>query len=274
MEENLINAENLCYKAGKKYLLNNINWSVHKKEHWIIFGLNGSGKTTLLSIIAGYRTPTSGSLEIMGQKYTNENVLELRKQVGLVSSSIFEHFYNKEPVLNIVLSGKNGTLGIDEQITNDDVCKAKCLLCELRLEEKIKSTFDRLSKGERQNVLFARALMNQPKILLLDEPENGLDIYARSHMQNTIDDLAANGKVTLIYVTHFPERIRNEFSKCLLLRHGSAYAQGNAEDMFTSNQISNLLNENVQINKVKSFGYEINLDAPSKLTEICYGERK
>lgn len=274
MENYLIEAKNLCYKMGHKNLLYEINWTVQRNEHWIIFGLNGSGKTTLLSMISGYKIPTKGTLKIFGQQYSNENVLELRKQIGLVSSSFFDHYYNREPVLNIVLSGKLGTFGIDNTISNEDVRLAKKLLTELRLDDKLKSTFDQLSKGERQNVLLARALMNHPKILLLDEPENGLDIYARSHMQNTIDELAASGEVTLIYVTHYPDRIRKEFTKCLLLRHGCVFAKGNSDDMFTSQQMSLLFNKTANVKKNNNFGYDVAIDAPSFLSEICYQKKE
>lgn len=78
----LIKIENMSYKKGNKLLLNNLNWEVQQGENWVIFGLNGSGKTTLLSIIAGFNIPTSGKLEIFGETYNDNNILQLRRQIG------------------------------------------------------------------------------------------------------------------------------------------------------------------------------------------------
>ena len=82
-----------------------------KGEHWVVFGLNGSGKTTLLSIIAGFRGFTAGSVEVFGQPYTEENIIAQRKRVGWISSSFFDKYYQRESVMNIVLSGISGKLG-------------------------------------------------------------------------------------------------------------------------------------------------------------------
>lgn len=134
----LIKIENMSYKKGNKLLLNNLNWEVQQGENWVIFGLNGSGKTTLLSIIAGFNIPTSGKLEIFGETYNDNNILQLRRQIGWVSSSFFEKYFMKETVLDIVLSGKFGSFGVDYEVENEDVRWAKKILEELRLKEKVK----------------------------------------------------------------------------------------------------------------------------------------
>lgn len=89
MAEAVIQAERLCCQSGRHYLLKDVCWKVEAGEHWIVFGLNGSGKTTLLSIIAGFKQYTDGFLQVLGQTYTNENVLSLSKQIGWVSASYF-----------------------------------------------------------------------------------------------------------------------------------------------------------------------------------------
>ena len=105
MAEAVIQAERLCCQSGRHYLLKDVCWKVEAGEHWIVFGLNGSGKTTLLSIIAGFKQYTDGFLQVLGQTYTNENVLSLSKQIGWVSASYFDKYYTNETVLQIVLSG-------------------------------------------------------------------------------------------------------------------------------------------------------------------------
>ena len=107
-------------KAGYRYLLRDINWEVGRGEHWVVFGVNGSGKTTLLSIIAGFKHFTDGTVKVFGQEFSNDNILAIRERIGWVSSSFFDKYYSKESALNIVLSGKHGTLGLDEDITLED----------------------------------------------------------------------------------------------------------------------------------------------------------
>ena len=89
MCENVIRAKKLCCQSGKHYLLKDVDWDVCRGEHWIVFGLNGSGKTTLLSAIAGFKQPTDGLLEILGQQYNEDNLFELSRKIGWVSASFF-----------------------------------------------------------------------------------------------------------------------------------------------------------------------------------------
>lgn len=272
--EPIIKVRDLSYKVGQRYLLHHINWEVQPGENWIVFGLNGSGKTTLLSIVAGFKPFTEGSLEIMGQTYTNENILDIRKQVGWISSSFFDKYFSRETVLHVVLSGLSGSFGLNYDIQDEDVRRAKALLIELRMEHKMNTLFSLLSKGERQNVLIARAMLTQPKILLLDEPDNGLDVYAREHTQNTIQALAEDDEVTIIYVTHYPESILPQFDHCLLLRYGQIFAQGRTEDMLCSERISALMGDNVTVGREQDGRYRMRLNVPSKIRELCYGQRE
>lgn len=243
----IIETKGLGCKIGYRYLLKDINWQVKKGDHWVVFGMNGCGKTTLLSIIAGFRAYTHGDLQVFGEPYTKENILEFRKKIGFISSSFFDKALSCEAALDIVLSGKFGTLGVGYEISNQDVIYAKALLKELRLGDKINRPFDLMSKGERQNVLIARALMGKPEILVLDEPGTGLDVFAREYMLSTVQDLAENTSMTIIYVTHYTEEILPCFENCMLMRAGRMYAQGKTEDLFTDQKISALLEYPVHV---------------------------
>lgn len=242
-----IDIKNLNCKMGTHYLLKDINWTVEKGSHWVVFGMNGSGKTTLLSIIAGMRAFNTGNLTVLGEMYTEENVLDLRKKIGFISSSFFDKVLSKEAVLDIVLSGKFGTVGKSGNVSNTDIKCAKTLLQELRLRDKIDRPFDWLSKGERQSVLVARAIMGNPEILVLDEPSTGLDVYAREYLINTVQDFACNTDATIIYVTHYVEEISRNLDNCLLMKNGQIYMSGKTEDIFTANNLSTLLNYPVQL---------------------------
>ena len=269
-EDVIIKANKLCLQSGKRYLLRDIDWEVKRGEHWLVFGMNGCGKTTLLGTVAGFESQTGGTLEVFGQPYTNENILELRSKIGWVSGSFFDKCYSHESALNIVLSGLFGTLGINFFITDTQIRQAKALLREMRMGDKINTPFDFMSKGEQQNVLIARALMAEPEILVLDEPGTGLDVYAREHMLQTVQELAEKRQVTVIYVTHYPEEIQPFLQKTLLMQDGKVFAQGNTEDIMTSENISALLQDTVTIQHEAGNHIRMLLDASSAVGEICY----
>lgn len=238
--EMIIEIEGLSFKVGKRYLLDHIDWNIKKGENWVVFGLNGSGKTTLLSIIAGFGNPTIGKLKVFGQNYTADTILSVRKRIGFMSSSFFDKYYSKELALDIVLSGVNGFLGLSNKIQNSDIIKAKKLLTLLGMEHKSQQPFYELSKGERQKILIARALVSNPEILILDEPGTGLDVYAREQMLKIVRHLSGKG-ITIIYVTHYTEEILDLFDHCLLLKNGRIYRQGMTQELFTEENLSDFL---------------------------------
>ena len=247
MEESVIEVSHVCCKAGYRYLLNDVTWKVQAGERWVVFGMNGSGKTTLLSIIAGFKHYTSGDIRLFGEPLSDNNILKVRKRIGWVSSAFFDQHYTKESAMDIVLSAKSGTLGLDDTITLADRRLAKELLAALNLTDRINYTFDMLSKGERQHVLIARAFMTDPQILILDEPGTGLDVLARERLLATIKDLAAARDTTIIYVTHYPEEILPSFDKALLLRNGTVYKIGATQELFTSEVMSDFFSFPVNI---------------------------
>lgn len=249
MSTPIIDAKKLSLRAGRAFLLKDINWQVNQGEHWLVFGMNGSGKTTLLSMIAGFGAPSSGTLEVFGEAYSAENILAMRRRIGWVSASFFDKCYHHEQALDIVLSGLFGTLGVAFGVEAEDVRRAKRLLCWLGMEKNINKPLDMLSKGERQNVFIARALIAEPEILVLDEPGTGLDVYARARMLASVRKLAARGNVTVIYVTHYLEEVQPFLSKTLLLRGGRVYAQGATADVLTQENLSALLGEEVALYK-------------------------
>ncbi len=241
MREPIIKATHLGCRYGNKYILQGIDWEIYPGDHWLIFGLNGSGKTTLVTILAGYGYFSEGSLSVFGTPYTEENVLSKRKRIGLVSSSFFDRYYHDETVQDIVLSGLTGTLSFNMTITDRERKRALALAQALHIEDKLLMPFSRLSKGQRQNVLIARALINNPDILIMDEPATGLDVFNRELLLTTIKDLARHTAMTILYITHYTEEILPEFERTLLLKNGRVYRQGETEGLFESQPFSRFL---------------------------------
>ena len=257
----IIETKNLSVKSGQRYLIHNINWQIKKGEHWVIFGLNGSGKTTLLSIIAGFNGFTSGECRVFGEEHNEDNIFTHRQKIGWVSSSFFDKYLSWESAFDIVLSGVSGTLSRDFSVENADIKRAMELLEALRLKDKMYQPFCLMSKGERQCVLIARALISNPEILILDEPATGLDVYARKYILQTVENLAKNTEMTIIYVTHYIEEILPEFDKAILLKGGRIYKTGQTAELFTSAEISAFLGHEAEITRYgDKYAIDLTLD--------------
>lgn len=245
--EPIIQIQNLTLQTGSNRLLTDINWTINRGENWIVFGRNGSGKTTLLSTLVGFHKFQRGSLKINGIEFSAENMLQLRQEIGWVSSSFFAQYYRNEKVLDIVLSSWTGTLGVSSFPEDRAVVRAKQLLTDLGLRAKIEMPYSTLSKGEQQKVIIARAFLTDPKILIFDEPETGLDVVTREKLSNMIQKLSKSDNMTIIYVTHYLEEILTTFDNCLLLKQGTIYKQGKTAQLFSSDVMSDFLNEEVSI---------------------------
>ncbi|WP_126428379.1 ABC transporter ATP-binding protein [Brevibacillus marinus] len=222
-----------------KTILRDITWQVAAGEHWSLVGLNGSGKTTLLNIINGYIWPTKGEVSVLGEKFGRCDLRELRKQIGWVSSSLQERLYGQQTAEEIVLSGKFASIGLYDHIAEEDREQAAELLASFGCAPLLQRPYETLSQGERQKVLIARALMAKPRLLILDEPCNGLDLIARENLLAMIGQIAARAESpTLLYVTHHIEEILPCFSHTLLLRRGEIYKAGSTQEVLTTSNLS------------------------------------
>lgn len=246
----VISMENVSCIRDSHIILHNINWSVLPGEHWAIFGLNGSGKTTLLNIVNGYIYPSSGNVSVLGRVFGKYDLRELRKSIGWISSSLQERLYGNHTSESITLSGLFSTIGLYDQTTSADRERAHHLLEKLGCKHIIHKAYSTLSQGEKQKVLIARGLMNSPRLLILDEPCTGLDIFSREHMLETIGALAADrNSPSIIYVTHRTEEILPVFSNTLLLRQGRVFLSGRTDEIFTESNLSAFLETPVNVKK-------------------------
>lgn len=248
MMANVIQMKDVSWQRQGKSILNNINWQVSKGEHWAVLGLNGSGKTTLLNMVNGYIWPTTGELSVLGNLFGKTNIVELRKSIGWVSSSLQERISGNQAVERIVVSGKFASIGLYDDPTNEDFDKAYELMDDLGCGHLKGRTYATCSSGEKQKVLIARGLMASPELLILDEPTNGLDFISREELITSINELAKKKEApTIILVTHHIEEVVPMFSHTLLLRNGEVYDQGLREDTLTSKSLSEFFHKPVNI---------------------------
>lgn len=246
----IVEMKDITWERGDDTILQGVSWSIASGEHWCLLGLNGSGKTTLLNMINGYIWPTSGFVAVLGHKFGEYDLRELRKSIGWVSTSLQQKLYATDSALKTVLSGKNSTIGVYDEITAEDEHEAKRLLEQLGCQSFAHRNYGNLSQGEKQRILIARALMNKPKLLILDEPCTGLDIFAREQLLSMIDRIAKQDNApTLIYVTHHVEEILPCFTKTFLIKSGKAYAEGYTESVLHSEMMSDFFDVDVNIEK-------------------------
>ncbi|WZL72972.1 ABC transporter ATP-binding protein [Clostridiaceae bacterium 35-E11] len=235
----IIEAKQVSFIRDSKYILKEINWSVAPGEHWAILGLNGSGKTTLLNMINGYISPSKGEMKVLGKTFGKFDLRELRKSIGWISSALQEKLCANSSVKDIVLSGKFATIGLYDPPEKEDRDFAHALLERLNCLHLANRPYQSLSQGEKQRVLIARGLMASPRLLILDEPCTGLDLFAKEKLLSTIEKLShEKDGPTLIYVTHHTEEILPVFNHTLLLRKGQVYAYGKTDAVLTNSNLS------------------------------------
>ncbi len=229
----------LCVTRGGTAILSGIDWRVETGQHWVILGANGSGKTSLLSALTAYLTPSAGMVEVLGATYGRTDWRELRKHVGLVSSSVRQMIGDDATALEVVVSGKDATLNFWGRMMPADRARGLGLLRQVEGSRLAERPWAVLSQGERQRVLIARALMADPPLLILDEPCAGLDPVARGRFVHFLDRLGRKrGAPALVLVTHHVEEISPVFTHALFLRAGRLTAAGPIRTTLTTAQLA------------------------------------
>lgn len=245
---NIIEIKDVMWRREDKVIVQDINWTIEKGEHWALLGLNGSGKTTILNMITGYIWPTRGQISVLGRRYGTVDLRDMRKRIGWVSSSFQERIHPNELAEHLVISGLHASIGLYEKPTEEHHAEARRLMETLGCSHLAGRRYQTCSQGEKQKLLIARALMASPELLILDEACNGLDFLSRESLLRSIADLTRQeGAPTLLYVTHHVEEILPEFTHALLLRRGTVFAAGRTEGVITSEQLSALFETPVQV---------------------------
>ncbi len=233
-------------------LLDNVSWEVGPGQRWALLGPNGSGKTTLLKIVGSALWPTSGTVEILGERLGHVDMRQLRRRIAVVSASVSRTLRPELPALDVVLTGRHAALETWwNEYTAADRAEAAGLLAEAGFGDPAFAgrSFGLLSEGERQQVLLARALMSSPDLLLMDEPAAGLDLGARERLLGRLAALAADPAVPpLVLVTHHLEEIPPGVTHAALMRGARLVESGAIGDVLTSDAVS------------AAFGVEVTVD--------------
>jgi iron complex transport system ATP-binding protein len=248
-------------KNGRR-ILDDLNLEIREGEHTAILGPNGAGKTSFIRLITREDYPLASDngappLLLFGQELWN--VFELRAHLGIISADLQANFINRTIPgrtrgLDAVLSGFFASYGIfrHQVVTEAMRAQARSALALMEAGHLAEAFIETLSTGEARRLLIARALVTEPRALILDEPTTGLDLPARSRFLETLQNLARSGK-TIILVTHRAEEIFPEIDRVILLQHGRIMLDGEKRRVLTSRRLSAMFGAAVRVRQSKGY---------------------
>lgn len=246
----IFNVENIEFSYNKQVkLLKNISFSAEKGEVLAIIGANGAGKTTLLKCLLGINEYTNGSVFYDGTDITKLG-LELYKHVAFVPQA--KQYTTSFLVEDMILIGRNSKVELLKQPSKEDLEAVEEVIKFLQIEKLKGKTVDKISGGELQMVLIARALVSNPKVLILDEPESNLDWYNQLTILGVIEKMSSEG-ITCIFNTHYPEHALRLANKTLMLKNGEMIGFGDSFELITTENLRKLYSVETHIDNICVF---------------------
>jgi iron complex transport system ATP-binding protein len=227
----VIDTKNLSHFYGDLPVLKNLSLSIQKGDFFIIIGPNGSGKTTLMKVISGIEKYRRGHVEILGRsikKYTRKT---LAKAVAFVPQMVSVDF--PFTVTELVLMGRSPHLGILGLEQEKDIEIARQAMAYTGVEDLAYRKVDQLSGGERQRVFIARAICQEPQIMLLDEPTASLDLAHQVRVMDLMEGLKQERGITIVMVSHDVNLAAMYGDRLLLLKEGRIVSMGPPEEVLT-----------------------------------------
>ena len=216
----IITIKDFVMTFGKTKVINNLSFTVKRGETFGFLGSNGSGKTTTIRALLGIYPPTSGELLIDGKPYSVSGGIKL----GYLPEE--RGLYKKESVIDVMIY-----FGQLKGMARDEALKeAKKFLCRVKLEDKANVRLDKLSGGQQQKIQLGITVMNDPELLILDEPTKGFDPVNRRLLMDIIEEYQQKG-ATVVMITHQMEEVERLCNRIILLKDGTSYAYGTVADV-------------------------------------------
>jgi iron complex transport system ATP-binding protein len=223
------------FRYDQIWALKDLDFDVMPGELLGILGPNGSGKSTLLNVMDGVLSPQEGNVLVKGENITSYTRTDLSKQVGMVAQE--SHFRFSFSAMEVVLMGRFPYLGWFQFEGKHDMDVAIDALRATRSLELSGRPIHELSGGEKQRVLIARALAQEPSIILLDEPTAFLDLKYKREIFLLISSLAHEKGLSVLVVTHDIDLAAQYCDRMMMLKNGRLYAVGEPDEVITASNI-------------------------------------
>lgn len=256
-EPPLIEIHKATIWRGTTRVFRNLTLSIAQHERVAILGPNGSGKTTLLKIINRELYPVvadDARVRILGRDHWN--VWDLRRHIGVVSHDLQNRYTPTTTALEVVVSGFHSSIGVHgtlaRRVSGQQVARARDTLRMLGIESLQRTALASMSTGQQRRCLLGRALVHEPRTLILDEPTAGLDFAASFDYLERIRDLSASGH-NIVLVTHHLDEIPPEVDRVVLLKDGAIAADGNKADVLTGSLLSSVYETSVRVAEIDGY---------------------
>lgn len=249
MSERIVEMRSVSVVRSGKYILKDVSMDLSDSENVAIIGPNGSGKTSFVKLLTGDNKPYYDERTVF-RLFGKErwNIFDLRNRLGIVSMDLQNMFSDTTKVYEVILSGFFGSLDVFRNYEVTDGMKRDVYESALRLgiDDILERDIANLSLGEMRRVLIARALVSDPKLLVLDEPMTGLDIVMKDLFRRMFDILSRDG-VRIVMITHELEDIPSCVDRVIMIKEGEKIADGSKAEVLTSGKLSELYDADIEV---------------------------
>ncbi|NCB37478.1 MAG: ABC transporter ATP-binding protein [Erysipelotrichia bacterium] len=254
-----LEVENLNFAYETRNILENISFTIQPGTVTSILGPNGSGKTTLLKLLLGLHKPANGTIKIFGNNLNEITLVERARKMAYVPQRHNAIFSYK--VRDVVAMGRLPYSGIFCHLNDADFEHAQLCMNKLGIEHLAERPYTEISGGEQQLALIARALTQEAKILVLDEPVAGLDYGNQLLLLKQLRNLARSG-ITCIKTTHYPEHALWTSDRAIFLKAGKIIAAGRSEEIINPEMLKILYNADIMVIETNTGAHKIRTCVP------------
>ena len=255
----IVSVKNASFSYQNKEVLRNVNIDIFEGETVCLLGPNGCGKTTLLNCINNTLQLQKGQIMINGRNVETFGITELARIMGYVFQDHTAPFPYTS--LEVVRMGRTPHLGFFQAPSPEDTEFAYSIMQDMGIAHLATKKYTNISGGERQLVLIARTLCQEPKIVLFDEPTSHLDFKNQALVLHTLKKLSQRG-ITIIMTSHFPNHIWNLGDKVSMMGFNGFVAMGHVEDVMNVENLSRTYGVNVRIYEVMKNGKIVRFCSP------------
>ncbi len=263
MNKPIVELENVSVRYAEHLGLDSVSLKIKEEESIAVVGPNGSGKTTLLTAVNGLGRIIKGKVKIQGKELNKTNGCVLRRDIGFVPQNINIDVRIPIKVREVVRLGRVGKVGFLRRFSQEDKDIVRDTMEFTGIDKFAHTPIGYLSGGEQKKVAIARALAQEPKVLLLDEPLASLDISAKANLLSLIDSIRTTRKLTILMVVHDLSFLPKDSQRIIVLDKGKIVFDGDRKIALSERFLSQLYNTEVTIVKQDEHGVAVRVKTES-----------